>query len=219
VDLGNLIDRVQVASDVIGAGVRAILFPSNDIANDPLIGPKVTAKRLKEPKFPKRPPPPVQRVIIEQAPAPKPPKVDPGPYLSVPRITARRFPSSYGRAPARAAPPPPPKPLWQTLAALTPSLLAFARPSQGNRTVLRLQDPLTPGSTGGLPSPQVSTLVSPYAQAFGYGASPPGSKAKSCVCTKRKRGPKKKRTVCYAGTFTERASGLNKRKRRRIPCK
>jgi hypothetical protein len=216
VDLGNLIDRVQVASDVIGAGVRAILFPSNDIANDPLIGPKVTAKRLPMPKFPKRPPPPVQRVIIQQAPGPK---GYTGPYLSVPRITARRLP--VPRVPARAPPAVklPPKPLWQQLLAFTPAILPLLRPSQGNRNVIKLQDPLTPPSTGGLPFPQVSTLVSPYAQAFGYGASPPGSKAKSCVCTKRKRGPKKKRTVCYAGTFTERASGLNKRKRRRIPCK
>lgn len=215
VDIGQAVGKAVEYSDTIGAGIRAILFPSNEIANDPLIGPKVTVKRMKVPKIPPRAPPPPQRVIIERAPAA--PGYT-GPYLSVPRITARRMrvPTVPARAPAPT--PPPKKPLWQQLLALSPAILPLIRPSQGNRTVLRLQDPLTPPSTGGLPLPQVSTAVSPYAQAFGYGAAS-GTGKKSCVCTKRKRGPKKKRTVCYAGSYTERASGLSKRKRRRVPCK
>lgn len=36
---------------------------------------------------------------------------------------------------------------------------------------------------------------------------------------KRKRKPKKKRTVCYRGTYTENADGTTKRKKEQIPCR
>jgi hypothetical protein len=42
----------------------------------------------------------------------------------------------------------------------------------------------------------------------------------TCECKpKRKKGRKKKRTVCYSGTFIERADGTSKYKKRRVDCK
>jgi hypothetical protein len=38
------------------------------------------------------------------------------------------------------------------------------------------------------------------------------------TCATKKRKPGKKRTVCYAGTYRERATGLSKSKGKRIPC-
>ena len=38
------------------------------------------------------------------------------------------------------------------------------------------------------------------------------------TCATKKRKPGKARTVCYSGTYRERARGLSKSKRRKIPC-
>jgi hypothetical protein len=48
-----------------------------------------------------------------------------------------------------------------------------------------------------------------------------GSSDKSkCKCpAKKKRGKRKPRTVCYKGSYTETAAGINKRKRERVPCR
>jgi hypothetical protein len=65
-------------------------------------------------------------------------------------------------------------------------------------------DPLTWFNTGSLPYPQTESA----------------SLDDQCrERARRKRGKKKPRTVCYSGTYTERASGLTKRKRRKVPCK
>lgn len=39
-----------------------------------------------------------------------------------------------------------------------------------------------------------------------------------CAPKRKARGEKKRRTVCYSGTFRERASGLSKVKKRRVSC-
>lgn len=45
------------------------------------------------------------------------------------------------------------------------------------------------------------------------------SKCKPCKCKKpKKRGPRKARSVCYKGSYTETATGLRKHKRTRVPC-
>jgi hypothetical protein len=41
----------------------------------------------------------------------------------------------------------------------------------------------------------------------------------SCECPPKRKGKKRRRTVCYSGTYVERSSGLSKTKRRKIPCK
>lgn len=64
-------------------------------------------------------------------------------------------------------------------------------------------------------SPITNTAPLTYAQ-----PQPVASTAK-CKCPKpkkRKSGPRKKRTVCYKGSYVETASGLRKRKREQVPC-
>jgi hypothetical protein len=130
-------------------------------------------------------------------------------------VDTRRLPVPRVPRPRPAAPPPPPPvPLWrQLLPILGPSVLGMIAPSRGGTTV-RLTDPLSrPGtSTAGLTSPQ--TLV----QSFYSGGTPLNTA--TCECAKpRKKGPKKRRTVCYSGTYSERADGLRKSKKRKIPCR
>ena len=116
-------------------------------------------------------------------------------------------------------PPPPPKPLWLTLLPLVgPSLLGFLQPSQGNRTVVRLTDPLTRPQTDGNPFPLtgVQTSVQNYSS---FGPPSGGAGTQQCECkTPRKKGRKKKRTVCYSGTFIERRDGTRKTKKRKVQC-
>lgn len=73
----------------------------------------------------------------------------------------------------------------------------------------RFRDPLTltPLEDRAVPSGQPQPLPSPS------GNCPP------CDSKKRKRKKSQPRTECYSGTYTERARGLTKRKRRRVPCK
>jgi len=52
-------------------------------------------------------------------------------------------------------------------------------------------------------------------------ASPIDTKADTCNCPKPKKDKKRKRkprSICYAGSYRERANGLTKRKREQIPC-
>jgi hypothetical protein len=47
----------------------------------------------------------------------------------------------------------------------------------------------------------------------------PSTRIKDCRCPKPKPKRKKQpRTVCYRGSYRERAKGLIKRRRERIPC-
>ena len=75
----------------------------------------------------------------------------------------------------------------------------------------------------------LTTVQAPAAQlapqsfvSFGGMQPPPTSRTrtKECECPpKKKRQPRKPRTVCYSGTFTERAGGLRKVKKRKVPCR
>jgi len=126
-----------------------------------------------------------------------------------------------GRIPARLpvptyTAPAPPKPLWkQALPYAVPLLVPLLSGKPKRTTNFRFSDPLTQPQTPGLPSS--STSSSSY-YAFGGGGTSGGTS--DCTCPGgKKRGKKKRRTVCYAGTYTERASGLSKLKKRKVPCK
>ena len=74
-------------------------------------------------------------------------------------------------------------------------------------------DPLTGNQPGLLQFPQAA-LAPAYAYAY--------DRKGKCSCPKpkkKKRGPRKARSVCYKGSFTERAFGTSKRKREQIPCR
>jgi len=66
------------------------------------------------------------------------------------------------------------------------------------------------------PGSQIGTLVVPQVQplpalAYDYDRD-------ACECPKPEKKPRTPRKVCYEGSYTERAFGLNKRKRKQVPC-
>jgi hypothetical protein len=76
---------------------------------------------------------------------------------------------------------------------------------------------LTAPKTGGLPSVLTQSAFSSFS---GFGGTPGKVGTKTCECKpKRKKKPKVPRDVCYTGTYTERADGLTKLKRRKVPCR
>jgi len=75
-----------------------------------------------------------------------------------------------------------------------------------------------PGGTLPLPLPKPQPLPSPLTQPQPAPLGSTPSKG-DCDCTgARKRKPKKQRTICYAGDYRERRSGLTKERKRKIPC-
>jgi hypothetical protein len=134
------------------------------------------------------------------------------------RILAEPIVITAKRLPVPPPPPPPPKTYlgvtlkqWAQFGALGVPLLRkkdeMKRPKQTTLTTVNVP------SVGLQPQSSVSY--------FG-GIAPPSTptRTKKCECPpKKKRGPKKVRDVCYAGTYTERASGLRKSKRRKVPCR
>lgn len=109
--------------------------------------------------------------------------------------------------------------IWGLAVRLAPALLPLLIPrSQQFRIGLprSFADPLTPPAASNLTAAQPSALAYPY----GAGAYPGAATAtkKCCPCKPKKRGPRKPRTVCYKGSYTETASGTSKRKREQIPC-
>jgi len=133
-------------------------------------------------------------------------------------VNPRRLPVP---APPPPAPPAPARtPLWlQLLPIIGPSLMGFLQPGQGNRTVIRLTDPLTqpqPGNGNPFPLTGVQPAVQPYGA---FGGTPGAVGTMTCECkAPRKKRPKKKRTVCYSGTFIERRDGTRKTKKRKVQC-
>lgn len=121
------------------------------------------------------------------------------------------------RIPTPAPPPPPPKTYlgltlaqWGQLGGLAYPLLAGDKKTAPTATAL---------TTVQAAAPQLA----PQSFAYFSGMQPPPTsrtRTKECDCPpKKKRQPRKPRTVCYTGTFTERASGLKKLKRRKVPCR
>lgn len=118
--------------------------------------------------------------------------------------------------------PPAKTPLWlQLLPIIGPSLLTSLWRDQGNARVIRLTDPLTQPQgplPGGNPFPL--TGFQPAVQTYGaFGGTPGAVGTKTCECkAPRKKGRKKKRTVCYSGTYIERRDGTRKVKKRKVQC-
>ena len=117
------------------------------------------------------------------------------------------------RIPAPAPPPPPPK----TYLGLTRSQW------------LQVGGAVAPYLLGGSSTkrPKVLTTIQAPAAQFGpqsfvsfggMGGTPTGTRTSECKCPPKRKRERKPRTVCYSGTYTERASGLRKTKRRKVPC-
>lgn len=91
-------------------------------------------------------------------------------------------------------------------------------------------DPLSLGSPAGSAFPPPVTVEIPGQNPFQDPGTrspltpfqPPGvdspSKRKRCDCPKPKRRKRKPRTECYRGTYIERANGLTKFRKEKIPC-
>lgn len=221
---GRILPRV-----VSGAGaVAGILWPSE-------ITPEVPIPQLPTPA-----PGPRTRPVVGRTPRPAGPVVSqplpgsPAPAQVVPEVEPMydwyEIEADTRRAvetvPQLVLPTPAPVPAPSRVTQITdwiranPRLLATAIPlllprSSSTRRRTGLADPLTPISPPGTdPLTWFNTGSLPYPQAE--------SASLDDQCrerARRKRGKKKPRTVCYSGTYTERASGLTKRKRRKVPCK
>lgn len=117
-------------------------------------------------------------------------------------------------APVPAAPPK--VPLWLQIAPLLATPLLNSLTSTGGKKRPRLQDPLTqpPLEVRNLTTNTTTLLGS---SPWGGGSGVPGTN--TCLCKEPpKKRRKKKRTVCYSGTYIERADGTRKTKRRKVKC-
>jgi hypothetical protein len=109
---------------------------------------------------------------------------------------------------------------------LLPSLLALGGKSSSSRRRDPLTQPqvdnpiLNPGgapATGGLTLDQ-SSVATYISGSFG-GGSQGAVGTNTCECkAPRKKRRKKKRSVCYSGTYIERADGTRKSKKRKVQC-
>lgn len=189
---------------------------------------KITARRMRVPRIPRTP----RRPALLPGTLPPPaPRVSRAPGLPgsavrvVPRrlerikITAKRLPEAKLErikitARRMALPRPAPRPVspWPGLisrgiSAAQPYLLKLAEPRQPRTASEAWSPPETVGRVVPL------TQVQPFAV--------PSPAAAKCKCPKPKRkprGPRKRRAVCYKGSYVETATGLRKRKREQVPC-
>jgi hypothetical protein len=184
-----------------------------------------------------QPPPPVAQIPATPLPAPAPPAP-----IDTERLGPLDVYTPYAAIPAPPAPSGSVTPAPRTVLGLSPAQLAglavptllalLAGSSSGGR---RRRDPLTQpqplapgGPTLGLPfvpglpgsglTPGAFPL--PWPGGGGLSFSGGGSQTGECKCPpKRKRKQKQAREVCYSGTFIERASGLSKTRKRKVPCR
>jgi len=221
---GRILPRVIAG----GGAVAGILWPS-------AITPEVPIPQLPTPA-----PGPTTRPVVGRTPRPAGPVVSqPLPGSPRPAQTVPEVEPTYDRyeieadtrravetVPQLVLPTPAPVPAPSRVTQLAdwikenPMLLATATSlllprSSSTRRRSGLTDPLTPVSPPGIdPLTWFNTGTLPYPQAES------ASLDERCrERARRKRGKKKPRSVCYSGTYTERASGLTKRKRRKVPCK
>jgi len=105
---------------------------------------------------------------------------------------------------------------------LAPLALLTARnllaPSKKPKRGRQIQQQLTALQAQGL---GYSPTFSSYAAIAPQPLAQPAAKRGRCKpCPKpKKRGPRKPRSVCYRGTYTERRTGLSKSRREQIPCR
>lgn len=129
------------------------------------------------------------------------------------RVTAKRIP------PPAPVPPPAKTYLgvtlkqWASLAGLAVPYLFKSKPETAKRARVLTTTNVNLAGYPGMAS-------QPLPSYFGGGGTATPTRTKECKCPpKRKRKPKKPRTVCYSGSYSERANGLRKTKRRKIPCR
>lgn len=153
-----------------------------------------------------RPATPVPETVVSQVPGSV---VQPGGQRA-PGPAAPSQPSGQ-RAPAPAprgdrTPAPQPGPAWNVQGSIDP--FASLRKSPATRVMI---ERATRTATGKRPKEKPYALTAAQGPG-GQCECPPGKQRKP----KRRKQP---RSVCYAGTYTERARGLAKRRRRRVPCR
>jgi hypothetical protein len=155
---------------------------------------KVTASRISYPR-------PLTRI---QVTAKRLPRIE---TLTPVKVTAKRIRISAPR-PTKTMP----RPVLGGVGSLSSMLLPYLLTGTQSR-----RDPLTVNIRDGVQSPPLTEPL-PAGSTAGFSAGFIGSTSCDCPPKKPKRKGKK-RTVCYQGTYTERADGLTKRKKRKIPCK
>lgn len=237
--VGRIIDAATAV--LVGSGVADIIRnpPLPDIPPPPPPDPGMGSPGefdLPPKSAPWTPPPVVIPPVQAPPPAPKAPApvdtsnwepiLSPVPVYSSPIPTSSPTPAPPapatampGGAPVASAPIPPTAPLWkQALPFVLPlALSALTVPSGGQR---RRRDPLTVSQTPTLGSlqPTLASYPLPF-PGSGFGGSG-ASTSGTCEC--KPKGPRKRRrnrTVCYSGTYTEKASGIRKVKKRKVPCR
>jgi len=105
------------------------------------------------------------------------------------------------------------------IAPLTPSPIFASEPL--NVPDLRAT-PLRPNPDVSFPSPGPQPITSPVPSPGNLTALQPlalPSAQTGCKCPPKTRKPRKPRTVCYRGTYTESATGLTKLRKEEIPCR
>lgn len=174
---------------------------------------------------------PTINVNIPRESSPREPTVRADPLSQI-KITAKRIPSPKlepVKVTAKRVPVPvaPPSVYSQLLAKYGPTalpllggLLAKGKSKKKRKAPGAGAIPSVPGLTPGL-SPGLGLAPSPADYPlFSGGNYFDSTPSQNCDCgPKKKRKPKKKRTKCYTGRFTERANGLRKYEKRSIPCR
>jgi len=177
------------------------------------------------------PPAPIPRPA---APAPAPRPAAPAP-IDTERLSPIDVYVPYAAIPAAPVAPPAAAAAPRSILGMSPAQLAglavptlLALLAGAGNSSRRRRDPLTVPQTPLLPGlPDIPGLgltpgsfPLPWPGGSGIGGGGTLSATGQCECPpKRKRGPKKRRSVCYSGTYVERASGLSKSRTRKITCR
>jgi hypothetical protein len=215
IDVNAILQRIESYNDILGA-----VFDTATRRPQPAIPKGPTNPRGRPPSttgdpFPPKGPPPVT-VIVNNYPAParetaterRERRME---GLEDIFVSTRRLP-----IPAPLPPKAPPTPLWLQLAPLIGSpLLDLIGGAGGGKK--RRRDPLTQPTLEqrSLTTNNTTLLTSPFGPPAGAGQV--GTNTCECKAPRKKRR-KKKRTVCYSGTYIERADGTRKTKRRKVQC-
>lgn len=214
IDVVSVLERLASYNYILN-GVFDTAFgrPQAPIPKGPTTRPQVGQPGRGNPFPPQGP----QVIKVYQMPTPPRQTTDEwlsGQGLGRVSVTAKRVP--VPKAPAPRPAPPPPKPLWQRLLPLLTPLMGLfgGTKSQSQRQVV--MNPFGPGTQ---PDPRLEPQPSViFGDIGGREGGGVGSFTCECLPPKKKRR-KKKRTVCYTGTYTERADGTRKLKKRKVPCK
>lgn len=164
-----------------------------------------------------RPRPPPKKEPPPPAPAPAPAQPAPRPIITTIVLPAPVPPPLPAPPPPTPAPAAPPEPLWLKVlkggGLASVGKLLFPDKAGQVQISKRLARSLTASNLPSVSSQSFSSFSS-------FGQVPGRVGTKTCECKpKRRRKPKQPRTVCYSGTFTEKANGLRKLKKRKVPCR